>query len=76
MRETKITLFGGAALLAAYGLYALTPLSMHPGKWGPVASVDAAAPADVPAHPPPPPLPPGGGPGGVDHTPEDDQRSR
>jgi hypothetical protein len=49
MSAFRMVLFGGAALLGACCIYALTPLSVHPGKSGPVATAGAAARADTPA---------------------------
>ena len=48
MSRLTVGLFGGAALLGACGLYALAPLSVHPGRSGPVATAGAAAKADTP----------------------------
>ena len=48
MSRLKMTLFGGVALLGACSLYAFAPLSVHPGKSGPVATAGATARADTP----------------------------
>ena len=48
MNRLRMCLLGSAALIGAGALYALTPLAVHQGKTGPVATAGSMAQADNP----------------------------